>query len=195
MSAMNRQSQIQQHASRVPSLTPVPTGLFQRKCACGGTPGPSGECEECRKKTLQRKTRNSELGTRNDSFAPPIVHEVLRSRGQPLDTETRTFMEPRFGRDFSQVRVHTDARASESARTVTALAYTVGRDVVFGRDQYAPSTTEGRRLLAHELTHVVQQQDQPYTTGVALGISQPSDPTEVEATRVTEMSRSAISAN
>jgi hypothetical protein len=89
--------------------------------------------------------------------APPIVHEVLRSTGQPLDSSTRGFMESRFGHDFSQVRLHTDARAAASARAVNALAYTVGSHVVLGEKQYAPQTTDGRRLLAHELTHVVQQ--------------------------------------
>src|SRR5215213_8121459 len=89
--------------------------------------------------------------------APPIVDEVMRSPGQPLDPPTRAFMEPRFGHDFSRVRVHTDARAAQSARAVNALAYTVGQDVVFGTGQYAPGTTAGTRLLAHELTHVVQQ--------------------------------------
>jgi outer membrane protein OmpA-like peptidoglycan-associated protein len=88
---------------------------------------------------------------------PPIVHETIRSPGQPLDAETRAFMEPRFGHDFSKVRVHTDARAAESARSVNALAYTVGRDVVFGAGQYAPGRHSGRTLIAHELTHVVQQ--------------------------------------
>lgn len=133
--------------------------LLQRKCACGGTPGPTRECEECRKKrlSLQRKARNSEPGTRNDSAVPSIVHEVLRSPGQPLDHATRAFMEPRLGHDFSEVRVHTDARAADSSRAVEAHAYTVGRDMVFGAGQYSPRTREGRRLLAHELTHVVQQ--------------------------------------
>lgn len=88
---------------------------------------------------------------------PSVVREVLRLSGQPLDTGTRAYMEPRFGHDFSQVRVHTDAKAAESARTVNALAYTVGRDVVFGAGQYAPRSSIGQRLLAHELTHVVQQ--------------------------------------
>jgi len=88
---------------------------------------------------------------------PPTVHEGLHSPGQPLDTETRAFMEPRFGHDFSRVRVHTDARAAESARAVNALAYTLGQDVVFGMAQYRPRTGEGLRLLAHELVHVVQQ--------------------------------------
>ncbi len=90
-------------------------------------------------------------------MAPPIVHEVLRFPGQPLDPATRAFMEPHFGHDFSRVKVHTDAKAAESARAVNALAYTVGRDVVFGGGQYIPGTTLGRKLLAHELTHVVQQ--------------------------------------
>ncbi len=89
--------------------------------------------------------------------APPIVHKVLHSSGQPLNADTRTFMEPRFGHDFSQVRVHTDAKAAESARAVNALAYTVGRDIVFGAGHYTPETTTGKGLLAHELTHVIQQ--------------------------------------
>jgi hypothetical protein len=97
----------------------------------------------------------------NDRFpiaaVPPIVHEVLNSPGQPLDPATRALMEPRFGHDFSHVRVHTDARASESARAVNALAYTVGRDVVFAEGRYEPNAEQGRKLLAHELTHTIQQ--------------------------------------
>jgi hypothetical protein len=81
----------------------------------------------------------------------------IRGGGQPLHESTRSFFEPRFGQDFSQVRLHTDARAAESARAVNARAFTVGCDVVFGAGQYAPGTSEGRRLMAHELTHVVQQ--------------------------------------
>jgi outer membrane lipoprotein SlyB len=102
---------------------------------------------------LQRKAS----GWQPTSVAPPIIHDALRAPGQPLDAATRAFMEPRFGFDFSQVRVHADARADESARAVSAQAYTVGRDVVFSAGQYAPETTAGRRLLAHELAHVVQQ--------------------------------------
>jgi hypothetical protein len=132
-------------------------GLLQRKCACGGTPGPTGECEECRKKRPQRKARDSELGSRKDSSVPSIVHEVLRSPGQPLDPATRAFMEPRFGHDFSNVRVHTDTEAAESAQAMNALAYTVGNQIAFGTRRYAPGSLEGRKLLAHELTHTVQQ--------------------------------------
>jgi hypothetical protein len=89
--------------------------------------------------------------------APPGVQEVLSSPGRPLDAAVRAFMEPRFGHDFSQVQVHADGKATESARSVNALAFTVGRDIVFGANQYAPATYSGRRLLGHELAHTIQQ--------------------------------------
>jgi hypothetical protein len=92
-----------------------------------------------------------------EPVAPSTVDDALRSPGRPLDSSTRGFMESRFGQDFSQVRVHTDAKAAESARAVNARAFTVGRDVAFGEGQYAPQTSAGRRLLAHELTHVLHQ--------------------------------------
>ena len=101
--------------------------------------------------------RRANLSAPSINEAPPIVHDVLRSSGQPLDDSTRAFMEPRFNQDFSHVRVHTDAKAAESARAVNALAYTVGRDIVMKRDEYAPATDAGKRLLAHELVHVIQQ--------------------------------------
>jgi uncharacterized protein DUF4157 len=100
---------------------------------------------------LQRKPANESSA----GEAPPVVHEVLRSPGQPLDAVTRAFMEPRFGHDFSRVRVHADPKAAESAQAVNALAYTVGRHVVFGDAQYRPSSIDGFRLLAHGIdTHV-----------------------------------------
>lgn len=138
-----------------PAFTPATGGILQRKCDCGTHTMGGGNCNECEKKSgsLQR----APAGQAHVSTVPPVVHEVLRSTGQPLDTATRGFMEPRFGHDFSHVRVHTDARAAESARAVNALAYTVGRDVVLGAGQYAPATNAGQRLLAHELTHVIQQ--------------------------------------
>ena len=85
--------------------------------------------------------------------APRIVHEVLDGAGQPLDGGTRAWMEPRFGRDLSGVRVHTGAQADESARAVGARAYAVGQDAVFAAGQYNPGSREGLRLLAHELSH------------------------------------------
>ncbi len=127
--------------------------LLQRKCACGGVSAHEGECEECKKKKLQRRAAGSVSGT----TAPPIVHDVLRSQGQPLDAGTRDLFESRFGHDFSKVRVHADAKAAESARAVNALAYTVGSSLVFGAGRFAPRSRPGQALLAHELTHVVQQ--------------------------------------
>lgn len=113
---------------------------------------------------------------------PSIVNDVLGSSGQPLDAATRAWMEPRFDHDFSNVRVHTDALAAQSAEAVNALAYTVGRDVVFGAGQYAPGTARGSQLLAHELTHVVQQAGRGANTQqTAKAISEPSDAAEVEA--------------
>lgn len=174
-----------------PSLTPDRSRLLQRKCACGGTPGPTGECEECRKKRLQRKTRNAELGFRNVSAVPPIVREVLHAPGQTLDAATRAFMEPRFGHDFSKVRVHTDAKAAESASAVNAQAYTVGRDMVFGSRRYMPGTTMGDLLIAHELTHVVQQSRSSLSLQPQ-SISLPGDALEHEADAA---AKQAISGN
>lgn len=89
--------------------------------------------------------------------AMPLVHEVIASPGQPLDAGTRRFMESRFRHDFSQVRIHDDGKAAESARLLNALAFTVGSEVVFGAGQHRPHTTAGRGLLAHELAHTLQQ--------------------------------------
>jgi uncharacterized protein DUF4157 len=129
---------------------------LQRKCSCGGSGGADGECEECKKNegaSLQRKA----AGPAASGMAPPVVHDVLNSPGRPLDTATRDYFEPRFGYDFSRVRVHTDAAAQKSANAVQALAYTVGNHIVFNDGRYAPTGLEGRTLLAHELAHTVQQ--------------------------------------
>jgi len=154
--------------------------MLQRSCDCGHHTSGSGECEDCKKKKkipLQRYASGA-------AVAPiaPIVHEVLRSPGQPLDPATRAFMEPRFRQDFSQVRVHTDERAAESTRAVSALAYTVGNHVVFGPGCYSPTNSNGRRLLAHELTHVVQNKKRGnYAEPAPLAISHPADASEREA--------------
>ena len=187
---MNMTAQVQPKPTATTSSTPVRTSLLHRKCACGGTPGLNGECAECRRKRLQRSPVRAAPAT-----VPPVVNEVLRSPGQPLGADTRAFMEPRFGHDFSKVRVHTDARAAESTRAVNALAYTVGRDVVFGAGQYAPATTSGRQLLAHELTHVAQQGP---VVRAPLAIGAPASPAEREAeqaaARVTQGGWGAVSA-
>ncbi len=162
------------------SVSAMPTSSshgFLQRCSNGV------ECEECRKKreaTLQRAAVNA--SPTND--VPPIVHDVLRSPGQSLDRGTSTFMESRFGHDFSGVRVHSDGRAAESARSVNALAYTVGQNVVFGAGQYAPTTTAGKRLLAHELTHVVQQRNVSTALNTKLAVGSHSDASEQEADRI-----------
>jgi len=102
-------------------------------------------CSECEEEEIQTK----EI-TGQKSVSSP-------GAGMPLDAHVRSFFEPRFGHSFDQVRIHTDTHAVESARTMNALAYTVGHDIVFGAGQYAPNTNAGRRLIAHELTHVLQQ--------------------------------------
>ncbi len=163
------------HSSARP-VTPQGTGRhLQRLCACGQHTG-GGECESCKKKRLglQRLTMNEERSA--SDVAPPIVHEALRSPGRPLEAGARAAMESRFGRDFSHVRVHTGALAARSAQAVDALAYTVGQDMVFGEGQYAPATPAGRQLLAHELTHTLQQGGSATGGGSALPSSLPIGP-------------------
>jgi len=117
---------------------------IQRKCA---------HCEE-EEKLLQKK----ENGTDSNTIAPPIVHDVINSSaGKPLDTDTRAYMEPRFNYDFSNVKIHDNELAAKSASSINALAYTSGNDIVFNSGQYNTNSDSGKRLLAHELTHVVQQ--------------------------------------
>jgi len=130
--------------------------ILQRKCACEGSGRDCATCDEKKESNLQRKAGDHpEPGS-----VPHIVHEVLSSSGNPLDANTRAFMEPRFGYDLGGVRIHTDSKAAESAQAVNALAYTVGNNIVFGASHYAPNTNNGRRLLAHELAHTVQQAGQ-----------------------------------
>src|SRR5580692_5987186 len=149
-------AQRESSSSSQTSLSPSPEPALRRKCACGGGTGLSDEGGESRTKRLQRK-RTSSWAHGHHSLAPPVVHDVLNSPGRPLDSGARAFMEPRFNYDFGRVRVHAGPLAAESAKAVGAQAYTVGQDVVFDEGRYEPSTTEGRRLLAHELSHVVQQ--------------------------------------
>jgi hypothetical protein len=106
---------------------------------------------------LRRKAGQTSTRSQIPSEAPPIVHDVLRSPGQPLDPAARAFMEPRFGYDFSRVRVHSDSQAAKSAQAVNAQAYTVGSNIVFGANQGGAGNGSQQRLLAHELAHVVQQ--------------------------------------
>lgn len=172
--------------TKATNFSPHPHGILQRKCACGTHTMGGGQCAECNKtkQRLQRMVLSpNERQNQDAGEVSPIVHEVLRSPGQPLDDETRAFFESRFGHDFSHVRVHADGKATKSAEAVGALAYTAGRSVVFAAGQYVPTSEGGRRLLAHELAHVVQGGLSPQVpTGLA-GISHPGDPSELEADR------------
>ena len=107
------------------------------------------------------------------------MHGVVGSGGgTPVDADTRADMESRLGHDFGDVRVHTDQAAHDSARSMNAQAYTVGSSVVFQRDRYDPASADGRLMLAHELTHVVQQRSGPVDgtdTGGGVRVSDPSD--------------------
>ncbi len=97
------------------------------------------------------------MGNSAGGEAPSIVHQAISAPGRPLDAGTRRFFEARYGHNFGDVQVHTDAGAADSARALNSLAYTVGRHIVFGPGQYAPHAQGGQRLLAHELAHTVQQ--------------------------------------
>jgi hypothetical protein len=147
--------------------------------------GSAGECEECKRERMD--LHRSSAGHAGPATVPPIVHDVLRSPGQPLDAETRAFFEPRFGYDFGKVRLHANAKAAKSAQAVNALAYTVGHDIVFNVGQFSPATAAGRQLIAHELTHVVQQGSSPHrgdvvSRAVAGDISSTRDTERPDAT-------------
>ena len=153
--------------------------LLQRSCACGR--GSSAGCEACNKK---KKEVERQLARSPDMPAPaeipPIVHSVLATPGRPLDTATRSYMERQFSSDFSDVRIHDDARAAESVRAVNAHAYTVGQDIVFDTGKYEPATSAGRKLLAHELAHTIQQREVPRLTH-SVGIPSVSEERRLEA--------------
>jgi hypothetical protein len=131
--------------------------------ALAASPAPvriSRVCAACEAKEGKRELRASPAAgptPTSAAEAPPVVHAALRAPGQPLDAATRAFFEPRFGRDFGGVRIHADSIAAEAAGAVGARAFAVGRHIVMGPGAYAPSGEDGRRLLAHELTHTLQQ--------------------------------------
>src|SRR5262249_44694029 len=127
-------------------------------CNCPG-PGPCPACDQEREASVRRKAVSPTPAPPGvgESEAPAAVQETLGAGGLPLDESVRADMEDRFGHDFSQVSIHTGPQAQRSAEAVQASAYTVGHNVVFGHGRYAPTSDAGRHLLAHELTHVIQQ--------------------------------------
>jgi Domain of unknown function (DUF4157) len=210
---------------------------LQRKCACGGEPGLSGQCADCRRKLYPGVRAEPTINQPGDEYereadrvadrvmrtpespsAEPALlgyrfldpanevqgqhadgkHgrlepktelaayiESMRGAGRPLDAPTRAFMEPRFGHEFSQVRIHTDARAAASADAVAAHAYALGRNIVFANGQYSPQTAGGKRLLAHELAHVLQQsRGGPVLQRASPGDTPPACPTDIKIAAV-----------
>jgi hypothetical protein len=128
---------------------PEPGGSsVQRKTGCLG-------CMEEEEGPVQLKSSTDKSPLVTDGLQSQI--QSLKGGGQPLPESTRAFFEPRFGRDFSQVRVHTDTKAAGAAKSINSKAFTTGKDIVFGAGQYSTGTPAGKRLLGHELTHVVQQ--------------------------------------
>ena len=113
---------------------------------------------------------------------PPIALDALSSAGRPLDNATREFMEPRFGRDFADVRVHTDSTAAQAARAIGAAAYTVGKNIVWGAGAFRPGNIDGDRLIAHELAHTAQKAPNRFLGQLgALDVSRSEDASEAEA--------------
>jgi hypothetical protein len=159
---------------QVPAPPAAPSPTVRRKCAaCEAGSKPCSACtKEEEEKNPDAVVQRSleEVVPSPSEAAPPSVQQALRSSGQPLAKATRDFFEPRLGADLSGVRVRTDAAAAASARDVNAAAYTVGQDLVFGAGLYAPDTAVGRHLLAHELTHVVQQS--PHVRRTPVGVEE-----------------------
>ncbi|MCW2642542.1 MAG: hypothetical protein JWP76_4848 [Dactylosporangium sp.] len=156
------------------------SGVMYRAAAAGRTDvlGPAGLLG------LQRAVGNAGVTGLVEGERSP-VHDVVNSGGgSALAPDVRADMEARFGQDFGDVRVHTGGAAHESAKSVNAQAYTVGSNIVFQRDTYDPASPAGRHMLAHELTHVVQQRSGPVDgteTGDGVKVSHPSDRFEREA--------------
>jgi len=197
------------HVKAAPTLKPVQANrsrfLIQRKCGCGNSFANGRGCESCGDKGTLVNDRNSQVLSRfaesaSSATQPPSkstsdrvephaskeVNNVLRSSGQSLDRGALNYMGPRFGRNFGNVRIHADSQASESAQSLNAQAYTVGNQIVFGKGHYNPNSSAGKRLLAHELTHVVQQSQNSSLMKQSYQIDAQNSLAESEADRVAD---------
>lgn len=190
---MHEHEQLDQvHAATPRAARAAPDDAGLLRAAAAGRPDVLGTAGLLR---LQRLAGNEATGELVEE-AParsPVLDVVGSGGGSPLEPGVRADMEARLGSDFGDVRVHTDSVASESARAVGAHAYTVGSDVVFQRDRYDPASDAGRTMLAHELTHVVQQRSGPVDgteTGTGIKVSDPDDRFEREAAAVAEQAMS-----
>jgi hypothetical protein len=187
-----------QRALTATQYKPGAPRLLQRQCTCGGT------CEESRGLALEAPPPELLLRSQSAETSPGLTEADVvptDSHGAALDHDTRRLMESRFGTDLRDVRVHADPRASVSAEALGAQAYTTGRNIYFAAGKYAPSTREGQHLLAHELAHTVQQAnanspgDLSTRTSNPISVSQPSDPLEREAERVSDEIRDGLTIN
>jgi Domain of unknown function (DUF4157) len=169
------------------SRPPTKASRLLQRCSCGFRSSGPTECTSCkeRKRRLSRRAGANDFDF--DTASQARVADVLRLPGQPLDAETRAVMGSRFGRDFSRVRVHTDMAAAETAVRLKAEAYTVGRHIVFAPGRCAPSVPDGQRLLAHELTHVLQQDVVSDPAGSEISVGPVDDALEREAERVADL--------
>jgi len=178
---------------------------LQRHCSTKGPVSPQQECTDCREHRLGLETESGlpsgALAGRDLRGLGPTVQrsadhppeavprqalDVLAEPGRPIDSGTRADLAARFGHDFASVRVHDGAEAGAAASAIGALAYTVGTDIVFGPEQYRPGTPDGRRLLAHELTHVLQQQTGRVPSAGRPVVGAADSPLEREADRVAD---------
>ncbi len=180
--------QIAHRVMRAHAGAPVPSS-----CSCSQ----SGEtCEECQHK--QPAIARKPDGVSSSHVQHQGVDRALRSPGRPLDTQTRSFFEPRFGRDLSNVRVHTDDAAGAAARSIQALAFTRGSHVAFAPGQFDPHSDKGRTLLAHELAHTIQQQNRPQRSAGEQTVQRqddggaPSQPTPQSAADLDQQYQAAV---
>jgi hypothetical protein len=159
---------------------PVENLCLQRRCECGNHTVGGSECEEC---AAQKSPFHSSNRNQWDSSTNP-AWPIPQSDGQPIEPPLRHFMEARFKHDFSGVRVHTDAQANASAKSMGALAYTYGEDIFFDNSSFRPNTPQGLTLIAHELSHVVQQSRHPLPSNEELRVEPETSSAEVEADRM-----------
>lgn len=165
-----------------------PDTCIQRNCR-------DPECKEEEEETLQAKETPGQTPKATPNVAADI--NALRGRGRPMPDSVRNYFEPRFGQDFSNVHIHTDSKGADTARAVNAQAFTVGRDVVFGTGYYAPKTEKGQKLLAHELTHVVQQTNSGKSSGGQLRVQRKEEGTAtvLQESSTQNIKASAVSKN
>lgn len=152
-SSSKREAPVIRKKADTPGTAPAATSAELKKEEEGDIQRQAEGQAEVEKETIQRTDSGNSAG----NSAPPVVGNVLSSSGTRMNKSTRTDMESRFGANFSNVRIHTDQKAADSARSVSAKAYTFGNHIVFNSGQYSPHSNSGKKLIAHELTHVVQQ--------------------------------------